>query len=423
MIDEGANRGATVPRLVKRLPKYRKKISASGTPVAVVTLGGKDHYCGPYDAKASRDEYDRLVAEWLQAGRRASPRRPGELTVTQLVVAYFKHAQSYYRRSDGTSTETAENMRPAFRTLREMYGPTPISEFGPLSLKAVRQRFVDEGQARSYVNMNIDRLKRMIRWGVSEELVDESVLRRLETVEGLRRGRTDAREGKRVEPVCDTVVDKTLPHLPRIVGQMITLQRLTGMRPGEVCQMRPFDLERSRDTWLYIPERHKTEHHGKQRIIAIGPKAQTLLLPFLERPEHSPCFSPAEAESERLAARHAARTTPLSCGNRPGTNRKRRRALPPGDCYTNDSYRKAIHRACDKAFPAPKDATEAEERQWKRDHRWSPNQLRHSAATEIRARFGIEAVAAVLGHSKTDVSEIYAERDIQLACRVATELG
>lgn len=412
-----------MPRLVKRLPKYRKKISASGTAVAVVSFNNRDHYLGPYDAKASRDEYDRLVAEWLQAGRRASPRDPGAFTITQLVVSYFKHARAYYRRADGTSTDTAENMKPAFRILRQMYGPTPVAEFGPLSLKAVRQAFVDDGQARSYVNMNVDRIKRMVRWAVSEELVAEAVLRRLETVEGLRRGRTEAREGKPVLPVCDTAVDKTLPHLPRIVGQMTQLQRLTGMRPGEVCMMRPFDLERSRESWLYIPERHKTEHHGKQRVIAIGPRAQALLLPFLERSEFLPCFSPGEAESERLAARHAARTTSMSCGNRPGTNKKARRKLPPGDAYTNASYRKAIHRGCDRAFKPAEKLTGDALKQWKSYHRWSPNQLRHSAATDIRARFGIEAVAATLGHSRVDTSEIYAERDIQLACRVAAELG
>ena len=43
--------------------------------------------------------------------------------------------------------------------------------------------------------------------------------------------------------------------------------------------------------------------------------------------------------------------------------------------------------------------------------------------TKIRQRFGIEAAAAALGHSKTDTSEIYAERDLQLAAEVAKQLG
>ena len=78
--------------------------------------------------------------------------------------------------------------------------------------------------------------------------------------------------------------------------------------------------------------------------------------------------------------------------------------------YTTDSYRRAIHRACDKTFPHPelsklkaaradRSAEGTELRQWQSEHRWSPNQLRHTAATEIRSKFGLEAAQVILGHS------------------------
>jgi site-specific recombinase XerC len=55
---------------------------------------------------------------------------------------------------------------------------------------------------------------------------------------------------------------------------------------------------------------------------------------------------------------------------------------------------------------------------------WSPNQLRHTRATQIRAAFGsIEAAKAVLGHTDTRVTEIYAERDLGLAAKVMKEIG
>jgi site-specific recombinase XerC len=60
---------------------------------------------------------------------------------------------------------------------------------------------------------------------------------------------------------------------------------------------------------------------------------------------------------------------------------------------------------------------------WLADHRWTPNQLRHSAATEIRRRFGLEAAQTVLGHSKADVTQVYAERDYALAANVARQIG
>jgi hypothetical protein len=57
-----------MPRLTHSTPAYRRH-RPSGQ--AVVTLDGVDHYCRPHGTKTSRAEYDRLIGEWLAAGRRA----------------------------------------------------------------------------------------------------------------------------------------------------------------------------------------------------------------------------------------------------------------------------------------------------------------------------------------------------------------
>ncbi len=54
---------------------------------------------------------------------------------------------------------------------------------------------------------------------------------------------------------------------------------------------------------------------------------------------------------------------------------------------------------------------------------WTPYQLRHSAATRIRAEHGIEAARVLLGHTSAAVTEIYAEADLQAAARVAEQAG
>jgi len=149
----------------------------------------------------------------------------------------------------------------------------------------------------------------------------------------------------------------------------------------------------------------------------------------------------ADSESKRRREQREQRTTPLSCGNQPGSNRKRKPKRKAGDCYTNDSYRRAIHRACDTAFEPPKplarrDKETAKEWQerltekqcdelkaWQAGQRWSPNQLRHSAATDVRKRYGLEAAQCVLGHSKADTTQIYAERDLQRAAEIMREVG
>jgi integrase len=49
--------------------------------------------------------------------------------------------------------------------------------------------------------------------------------------------------------------------------------------------------------------------------------------------------------------------------------------------------------------------------------------LRHTAATEIRRRFGIEAAQTILGHASLDVTEIYAERNAGAARQIAAAIG
>jgi len=182
-------------------------------------------------------------------------------------------------------------------------------------------------------------------------------------------------------------------------------------------------LDTSGDVWLYRPESHKTEHHDRDRIIAIGPKAQDMLRPYLLREEQAYCFAPSDSERKRRREQHEQRVTPLKYGNRPGSNRKRKPKRSAGDCYTNDSYRRAIHRACDKAFLPADELTGAEVKAWRSRHRWSPNQLRHAAATEIRKQFGLEAAQVALGHSNANVTQIYAERDLSKAAEIMRQVG
>ena len=44
-------------------------------------------------------------------------------------------------------------------------------------------------------------------------------------------------------------------------------------------------------------------------------------------------------------------------------------------------------------------------------------------STAVRARFGLEAAQAILGHARADVTQIYAERDLATARGVMTEIG
>jgi integrase len=410
-----------MPRLIHATPKYRHH-RVSGQ--AVVLIQGKYHYLGPFGSERSKAAYDRLIAEWLVKGRapRSQPKQ-SELTIKELIVAFWRFVVTHYVKN-GEPTAEQDCIKAAIRPLRRLYGNIPAVNFGPVSLKTVRQIMVDSGLARSTINGHVGRIRRIFRWATAEELLPASVYQALAALPGLQRGRTTAREPEPILPVADEVIDATLPHLPSVVADMVRFQRLTGCRPSEVCMIRPGDVDTGKKVWQYLPLEHKSEHHGKQRIVFIGPKAQNILRPYLLRPADSFCFSPADSERKRLAALHEARSTPLHYGNRPGTNRIRRKhKVAPGNCYDGASFRRAIERACDRAFPAGKDLPPEKLKEWQRQHRWAPNRLRHTTATELRKRFGLEAAQVILGHSYADVTQIYAERDLVKASEVISEVG
>ncbi|WP_283432608.1 hypothetical protein [Neorhodopirellula lusitana] len=198
-----------------------------------------------------------------------------------------------------------------------LYGYTPAVEFGPIAFKTVRQIWVDRGQARSTVNKNGGRLKRIFKWAVSEELVPSSLHHGLASVDGLRKGRCQCREAKPVLPVAIEVVETTIQRLPRVTADMIRFQLLTGARPGEVCGMTPGCISRDGEVWEYCVEAHKTQHHGRSRTVFIGPDAQAILRPYLFRDPDQVCFSMAESLEHRRAARSSKRTTPLSGASMP----------------------------------------------------------------------------------------------------------
>lgn len=394
-----------------RIPKYRKH---KASKQAVVTLSGKDHYLGPHGSKASRLLYDRLIAEWLAAGRIAQKEQE-DVTIAAVCLAYVRWGKQHYRYN-GKPTGTLETQKPVIKAFRQMYGDLPAYEFSPLKLEAFRlerskNRKVSRGQhamvdhevTRRGVNREIATIKQVFKWAVSKEMVPHSVFAAISTVGGLKAGRTELKETDRILPVEESVITATLEHLPDVPAAMVRLQRFTGARPGEIIQMRPCDIDRNGAVWLYRPETHKNHHRGLDRVICIGPRAQAVLTPYLLRDSQDYCFSPAESERKRYAKLHDGRTTPLSCGNRPKARPRRVKSRT----YTNDSYRRVVHRACDKA----------------KVERWSPNRLRHSAATEIRKQFGLDHARTTLGHTTVDMTLEYAERDLQQAIEVARKLG
>jgi integrase len=381
--------------------------------LAYVQLNGQFIYLGPYGSPGSRAEYERVVSEWLARGRQPIlPHVSAGPSVNEILLSYLKFAQPYYRGSESSESTEYDKIVMSVRPLKTLYGATPAAEFGPVALKSVRQKMIQEDLARTTINGRISCIKRCFRWAASEEMIPPSVYHGLQAVAGLKRFRTEAREPDPVRPVPDPWVDAVLPFLTPTVAAMVRLQRLTGARSGELCIMRGCDIETNGSVWLYRPSTHKTAHHGHERIIQLGPQAQAILKPFVSADPDAYVFSPSNAREERYALLRATRKTKVQPSQR--NRRKRRPKWEPGERYHTKSYHRAVCyglKLAKKAKVLPETV------------HWHPHRLRHSCATRIRREHGLDAARAVLGHRSLAITDAYAELDSALAAQIAGKVG
>lgn len=304
------------------------------------------------------------------------------MNVQRLAAVFQEHAAAYYRKPSGRPTREAENVAAAMAHLVHVAGDDEAEAISPATLRAAREHMIDAGLARTTINARVNRIRRVFKWAVAEQLVAAATLTGLQCLAPLKRGRSRAVEPAGVHPVDEATVDATCQELPDQVGAMVRLQLLTAMRVSELLIMRRCDLDQG-ETWTYRPPEHKTEHHGHARIIAIGPRARQILEPWLSLEREHPFLFPSMAQDVPIW--------------------KNARGKP----WTPGNYRQAIVRAAARAGVP----------------HWTPLQLRHTAATRLRRLAGLEAARAVLGHSRASTTEIYAELDQQQAIDAMQLLG
>jgi integrase len=302
-------------------------------------------------------------------------------TIRTLARKYQAWAVEYYRKPSGRPTREHRNIEDALRVPLQLSASTSIDSLRPSWMRDVQQRMIADGLARSTINARCNRIRRVLKWAVSMELCSGHVLAAIAAVPPLKRGRTTARETPGVKPVEQADFDATVAVMREPARSMVQLLWLSGMRPGELVQMRPRDIEQGEHVWTFRPAEHKTEHHGQTRCVALGPRAQLILTPWLSGSD--PYLFP-----ELMQERHVFVTR-------------------SGAAWSVNELRQTVERACRRAGVA----------------RWCPLQLRHAAATRLRRVVGLDAARTVLGHSKASTTEIYAEADTERAMDAMRLLG
>ena len=251
---------------------------------------------------------------------------------------------------------------------------------------------------------------------MSEELASGSLYEALRTVPGLKYGRTEAHEAEPVKPAVQDDVDAVVKVASPQLAALIQLQQLGAMRPQEVIAMRMCDIDTSESIWVYDYYENKNRWRERDRFIPLGPKAQEIIKQFQDRDPQAYLFSPKEAEKWRNEQRRKNRKTPLrpsQLKRKPKKNPKRAKH----DRYSVSSYCKAVKYGIDKVNRQRTTTGQPE------IEHWCPLMLRHSRATEIRKHYGLEAAQAALGHARADVTQVYAEKNMEKAIQIAREIG
>lgn len=348
------------------------------TGQARVRIAGQDHYLGEYGSEASRIAYGQLVAKLAggipidpiaksKRGRNTTIETeadPGP-SVGELCIVFLRHAESHYLKN-GEQTSEVHIIRSVIKPLNELYGMLPAKDFGPLALKAVRAKMVESGWCRGTINAAMSRIRRIFKHAIANELIEPSVLQKLQAVAPLLAGRTEAHDNAPRAAVSDKDIKRVRNEVSPLVKDLIDIQRLVGARSGELLQLTSGMLDRTGDVWSAELCDHKTRHHGQDRTLHFGPQAQKILRNYLS------------ADPDKLLFD-----------------------------ITGAAYRRAITRACERL----------------KIERWVPHQLRHTNADTVREEFGLEHTQAVLGHAKANMSEHYAKASKSKAAEVARKIG
>lgn len=384
-------------------------------------------YCGPHGSAAAKLRYREVLAEHLagkpittaRAARRRSPTSEWP-TVGQLCAAYLVHAGRYYVDEQGNQTGEVTHATIAFKMLLKLQRDTPTDRIRVADLLVVRQALVDlrerprhgrrapGGLSRRTINDRMARVKRLFRWGCQQGAVPGSTWHELSAMSGLPKGRCGARDNPPISAVPWPLVESTLPHLVPTVADVVRLQWWSGMRPAEALALTRRQLDISDATWLYQLAHHKGTWRGRERVVALGPRAQEILRGRLRLELDVPVFNGRDAWNERRELLRSARRSPLTKQTRERDRLGDKHAENVAEMISVDEYRRAIHRACDDAGVP----------------RWSPHRLRHAAGTRIAKEAGIEAVRAALGHTDIATSRRYAHgADVTIAADIARRLG
>lgn len=198
----------------------------------------------------------------------------------------------YLRSRKAVRMNTADKSRiiNIQRWLNEWFPTADGDNFDQFDLETFRQRmegltYISGGKRKKYcrlsINKTVSALKKVLKWGVLENKFNSENFHKIALVPQLQMGETTAPESERKVLVNDSDVAATLPYMSEKYADIIRIQRITGMRTGEICELSNDTIDeityRAQGVAIFRPRHHKNAHRGHQRQIPLTRDALEIL--------------------------------------------------------------------------------------------------------------------------------------------------
>lgn len=381
-----------------RYPTYPNTAhKASGQ--ARVQFRSVEYYLGPFGSPESRTELDRLLLLWRGDRVLSAPSMPPAIrgatpTIMELTVRWFHSLRTDY----GDARRENKNYEQVLKALNRLFSSRMVADFDCLDLDTLRDALISgswlnheerarrekHGQAlgwsRSVINRQMVRVRTMFKWAESKGLAPRGSSAHLATLPPLPRNSARVRTLPPKKPIDWEHAQKILPFVPAVVGAMLELQSLTGLRTSEVCRIRVEHIDNAmlEGVWVLAITQGKNDwrENWETELLPLGPEAQRVLQPWLEAAGAGIVFKPSKARTAKE--------------------------------YDRNTYAQAVRRGCDEAGVP----------------RFAPYANRHGAKQPITREFGLDAARATLRQRSLGTTAGYAqEADLKHAAEVARKIG
>ena len=449
------------------LPRYLRHKGKNKGYVRVSRDDKPIYFPGEFQSIESVTAYQQWCSQYQLQHDLVTQINKNETTINDVIVCAMTWATEYYG-----GTDTLYYWKTAGRLLQPL-GDQLARSFGPKKFKAIRQQLITETEnGYKTIRRKMDALRNFFQVAYEEEILEADIYLGLKEIKNLRAKQLPAHRRPKTRRSADPIaVDMLVDALPDSLACMVRLQQLTGMRSSELVQLNWGDIDTNGETWLFCPERHKTQYLGESREVYLGPKCQKLLEAY-QLTRYWPDAPVIFTTVERMVEEHltdaieptkrgstgqiltALKAGPPTSGPRkqitssyrtrvkelkdsgykltytpqgrtnlwayegwenPNKNDTRSpaelidyyQAWRGGDRYTSHLYGRQIARYQDR-YNLP---------------RFTSHQLRHLHASTVQDAFDLEHASAALGHSSLHTTKVYAKRSNAKADAVAKLLS